>query len=144
MKLYVIIGTPADKSILIVFPVNKAHPTAELSNPSYPSYTPTHPINPRLIQQVDDLFIIQLHELSGDFEVGGRLTGAAGGLLSLGDPSEEVVHRPRDDTGGLGTGVHLEPRAHRVRLAGARLREGAMSGGRYGSSYYGVYFIYTY
>ena len=90
----------------------------------------THPVHPRLVQQVQDLLIVELHELGGDFEVGGGLAGLPSGLLSLAHPSEEVIHGAGNDTDRLRAGIHLKPGAHRVRLAGARLwgaeRDGQM------------------
>ena len=74
-----------------------------------------------VIEQIQNFFIVQLHELRGHLELRHRDPLLPGLILSGPDPLEQVAHRPRDDTllhWGLS---QFKPGPHGVRLAAARL-----------------------
>ena len=82
-----------------------------------------------IVKKVKDFFVIQFHELGGDFELGRGQTRLPGLFLPTANPIEQLFHRPRNDAHILFVGVgDLEPRAHGVGLAGAGLTIGQDSG----------------
>ena len=80
------------------------------------------PLAPGVVEEVQDLLVVQLHELRGHFELRWRLAPLLGlGLPPL-DPVKQLLHGPRDDPQRRGHRLgQLEARSHRVGLAGARL-----------------------
>ena len=78
-----------------------------------------------VVEEVEDLLVVQLHELRGHLKLWRRLSHLFGLFLSPLNPLKQLFDRPRDDPEGRGHRLgQLEARAHRVRLAGARLTVG--------------------
>ena len=79
-----------------------------------------------------------LHELRVDLEVGLRLVLLQGGAAALLDAGEQVLHGAGDDARLLRRLVHVEARAHRVRLARPSLKDASKTRGENRSHFQNV------
>ncbi len=71
-----------------------------------------------VVEQVEDLLVVELHELSGHLELGRGEAGLFGLGLAGVDAVKQLTHRPRDDPdGGLRGRGQLKSGSHRVGLS---------------------------